>query len=214
MKRNLILSILVGVLFSVVYFGNSFLWAAENKKTEEEKPKKIDPSQFEFFQDVQSLADLVEEDTDVTLEDDRVDEDVKVVYRVPETCKEFSVYLQAKQKKLIKLEKEIQKKQRMLAKLKEEFEEVTAKYSKVETRIKKLIHRDPTNLDDNPELAKMIKLYEGFSAEDAAARLKNLDLDLTLALMKGMNPKKLGGILAVMEPKLAAALSSQIVRGF
>jgi flagellar motility protein MotE (MotC chaperone) len=185
----------------------------KGKAKEPEKPK-IDPSKYQFFPSPQSLEDLRDDAPETSGLPDATDKNVKIVYRTPESCKEFSIYMQEKQRKLTDLENEIHQKEEVLAKLKQEFETVTLKFSDVEGRIKKLMQRDPTNLQDNPQLATMIKLYESLPAEDAAARLRNLDLDLTLALLKGMKPKKLSLILLAMEPKLAAAISSQIVRGF
>lgn len=223
MKRTII-AVLVTFVFTSALFLNygsgassSAAKPAEKKASgghgakakEGEEKKTVDPSQFEYFQNIQSINDLGEEENTGESQ-----ESVRIVYRTPDTCKEFSIYMQEKQKRLTTLEEEIKQKQETLGKLKMEFETVTKKFGDVESRIQKLIQRDPTNLKDNPELAKMIKLYESLSAEEAAARLRNLDLDLTLALLKGMKPKKLTQIMSAMEPKLAAALSSHMVRGF
>lgn len=175
----------------------------------EDKDKRTDNSKYEYYPSVQSLEDLEEQ---VIL--DEGDEDVKIVYRMPETCREFSLYLETKRKKLNKMDKEIQQNIKVLKKLKKEFEAVVAKYTKAEKRVKNIMNFDPTNLEDNKDLQKIVKIYESFSPEDAAARLKNLDLDMTLAILKKMNPKKMSKILTALDPRISAALSSQIVRGF
>lgn len=137
-----------------------------------------------------------------------------VVYRTPASCREFSAYMDTRAAKLDELDREIRRKQKLLEELTAQFEDLTGRYAMAEERVRKLVQRDPNDLTNNPELAKMIKLYESLDPEDAASRLKDLDLDLTLALLKGMKPKKLSEIMTALEPRLAAALSSQLVRGF
>lgn len=186
--------------------------AADSKTAanKNDKSKNTDNVQIQdTFEGLQSLSDL-EDDVDENLED----ENVKVIYKNPESCKEFTLYLEHKARKIEIMEKMVKRKERLLEKMQKEFESLALRYQDTETRLQKIIQHDPSNLKDNPELAKMIKMYETFSAEQAAERLRNLDLDLTLAILKGMKPKNLSKILTAMEPKLSAAISSQIVRGF
>lgn len=176
---------------------------------EEETVTQTEPEQkeFEFYQNIQSLADLMDEP-------EAKEENVRVVYRVPSSCGEFSIYLENKKKNLERMERELEHKQRLVTKLKQEFDESVQKYASLEKRIRNMMRTGDGKFADNPELAKMVKLYESISPEEAADRLKNLDLDLTLALLKGMNPKQLSQIMVALDPKLSAALSSRMVRGF
>lgn len=164
---------------------------------------------YDFHPDVQSLDDAIDSDG-FSAEAGGV----KIVVKTPESCREFSSYMDERQKRLDELEGQIRRKREVLENMKREFEDLTRKYAVVEGRVKTLVQRDPNDLKNNPELAKMIRLYESLSPEESAARLRNLDLDLTIALLKGMKPKKLSLIMEALEPRLAAALSSQIVRGF
>lgn len=174
----------------------------------EEKPKAVEAGQqYNFYDSVQSLAELMEEESPT-------EEKVKIVYRVPSSCSEFSLYLETKQKNLERLEKELEHKKAMITKLKEEFDRAVQKYGDLEKRIQNLMRTGDGKFANNPELAKMVKLYESISPEEAAERLKNLDLDLTLALLKGMSPKKLSLVMIALDPKISAALSSRMVRGF
>ena len=190
------------------------------KHDEKDDAPKIDASKYEFYDSPQSLSDL--DTTDVgKLKDDGIDTaidsntDIKIAYITPKSCGEFSVYMDGKQRQLHYLEDQINQKQAVLENLKSEFEQMTRRYAEVEARVQKLVQRGgSTDLKENPEMVKMLALYESLSAEEAAARLKNLDLDLTLAILKGMKPKKLTQIMTAFEPQLAAALSSQMVRGF
>lgn len=163
--------------------------------------------QFQFYESVQSLAELMEEPQAET-------EKVKVVYRVPPTCSDFAIYLESKQKNLERLENELEHKRQLLLKLKGEFDQSVQKYTELEKRIQNMMRTGDGKFENNPELVKMVKLYESISPEEAADRLKNLDLDLTLALLKGMAPKKLSQIMVALDPQISAALSSRMVRGF
>lgn len=180
-----------------------------DKKAIESKIKQKPTERFKFSKDIRSLDDL-EDDVDEDLEN----ENIKVVYETPESCKEFTLYLDNKARKLNIKERRLKKRERALEQMTSKFKTLTQKFSVTEKRIKKVMQHDPTNLKGNPELTRMIKLYETFSPEEAAARLRNLDLDLTLAILKGMKPKVLSRVMSAMEPKLSAALSSQMVRGF
>lgn len=164
---------------------------------------------YEFHPDVQSLDDAIDADGFPAEEGG-----AKIVVRTPESCREFSSYMDERRKRLDELEGQIRRKREILENLKLEFEDLAKKYAVVEGRVKTLVQRDPNDLKNNPELAKMIRLYESLPPEESAVRLRNLDLDLTIALLKGMKPKKLSLIMEALEPRLAAALSSQIVRGF
>lgn len=193
--------------------GPTILNETEPKNAKDGEPTPvpaIPPSEkYDFHQDIQSVEDAVSAETSPMAEDGS-----KVVVKMPESCREFSSYMDERQKRLGELENKIRQKQQILESLKHEFDDLTNKYAVVEGRVKTLVQRDPGDLKNNPELVKMIKLYETLAPEESAARLRNLDLDLTIALLKGMNPKKLSLIMEALEPRLAAALSSQIVRGF
>ncbi|MBF0104149.1 MAG: hypothetical protein HQM16_02370 [Deltaproteobacteria bacterium] len=174
------------------------------KTAEDEKPKQIGAKT-----NIKS-TEVVDKDVSEYSEE----ENVKVIYKTPETCKEFTVYLDDLSERLKEKERSLKQEEKLLAEMKERMEGLTKNYLEIEERIKKIVQYDPSNLKDNPQLDKMVRLYESFSPEEAAARLTNLDLDMTLAILRGMQAKKLGKILSAMDPKLSAALSSRIVRGF
>lgn len=179
----------------------------EEKSAPVEAKHEAGSEKFKFYESVQSLEELMEEPR-------AEEEKVKVVYRVPATCSDFSIYLESKQKNLERLENELDHKKKLLLKLKEEFDQSVQKYTDLEKRIQNMMRTGDGKFENNPELNKMVKLYESISPEEAADRLKNLDLDLTLALLKGMNPKKLSQIMVALDPQISAALSSRMVRGF
>jgi flagellar motility protein MotE (MotC chaperone) len=238
MNKNFLIGITMGVLMTALFFGGMTTRAeapatgekpAETPakdspvpKTENDKEKdkakdgtpvadETKPKEnYEYYPDVHSLDELKEE----PISDASADPGVKIVYKIPETCKEFSLYLESKQKKLEMYEHDLKVREEIMTRMQQQFDASTSKYSETETRVRKLMNADPMSLKDNPEVAKMIKLYESLAAEDSAERLKNLDLDLTYAILKGMQAKKLSKIMTAMDPKLSAALSSRLVRGF
>lgn len=233
MKKDIIIGMSIGILVSAALAGGYASSAGhgapdveseesadqpkkhgkEDKKVEEDKPKV----NYEYFPDVQSLDDLSDDEAAVDEEgadQDKKEEKTKIVYKTPPSCQEFSFYLDTKAQKLDRLEKEILQKEKMLKELQKQFEETTTKYTVTETKVKKLLNADPSNLKDNPELTKMARLYETLAPDDAASRIQNLDLDMTIALLKDMKPKKVSKIMSALDPKISAALSSRIVRGF
>lgn len=161
------------------------------------------------YHGIKSLDEL-DEDVDENAQD----KNIKIVYKTPESCKEFTLYLDDKASKIDKRERDLQQQEKMIALMQQSFDALNKQYSDTEARIKKVVQYDPSNLKDNPQLIEMAHLYETFTPEDAASRLQNLDLDLTLAILKAMKPKVVGKILTAMDAKLSAALSSQMVRGF
>lgn len=176
---------------------------------------KIDRKKFTYYSSVQFLEDLNDEEESEGEEGGQKEEPVKTVYVMPDKCREYSMYLETKRKSLDRMERKLRSQKRMIEGLKKDIESGAEKFTSTEERIKKLTAAKPTDLNDsNPELSKMIKLYETISAEDVAVLLKNLDVDLTVAILKGMQPKKVSKILTAMDPKISAALSSQMVRGF
>lgn len=218
MNKSFITGITTGVLVSTLLFGGFASDAADDVASPQVPQDQIENAETaglpdeiskEEYQNVKSIENI-EKDVDEDLNDDSV----RVVYRTPDSCKEFTLYLDNLASTLQKREKALLAEKTMITEMKKEFEQLTQNYETTEARIKKIVQYDPSNLKDNPQLAKMVKLYETFTPEEAAARLKNLDLDLTLAILKGMRPKTLSKVLSAMEPKLSAALSSRIVRGF
>lgn len=161
------------------------------------------------YHGIKSLDELDED-----IDENAQDKNVKIVYKTPESCKEFTLYLDDKASKIDRRERDLQQQEKMLALMQQSFDALNKQYTDTEERIKKVVQYDPSNLKDNPQLIEMAHLYETFTPEDAASRLQNLDLDLTLAILKAMKPKVVGKILTAMDAKLSAALSSQMVRGF
>jgi len=230
MKNGFLKGLSFGFLLAVLFSGVMLTHAQDNKevketkdtkntkeKTTTDKTSKTDAATASAkpkfaptnYKPIRSIEDI---EADVPLESE--DANVKIVYKTPESCKEFTLYLDDMAERLRRRERKLIQDQKMVEMMKKDLEKLTTNFLDTEQRIKKIVQHDPTNLKDNPELTKMIHLYETFTPEEAAARLRNLDLDLTLAILKGMKPKVLSKILTAMEPQLSAALSSRIVRGF
>ncbi len=60
------------------------------------------------------------------------------------------------------------------------------------------------------KIENVVKAYEVMPPEDAAARISAMDNDTALRIMTRMKSKKAGAIIAVMEPRKAAALTRRL----
>jgi flagellar motility protein MotE (MotC chaperone) len=74
----------------------------------------------------------------------------------------------------------------------------TAQTAKEEARVK--------------ELADLVKMYEGMKAKDAARVFDRLDTVLLTEIAKQMNPRKLGDVVARMDPEAAEKLTIALAR--
>ena len=86
----------------------------------------------------------------------------------------------------------------------EKIETYTKLLAQVEATIKKVEQVKGEKLEN------VVKAYETMPPEDAAARLSVLDDATTLLIMGRMKSKKAGAIIALMEPRKAAALTKSL----
>jgi flagellar motility protein MotE (MotC chaperone) len=72
---------------------------------------------------------------------------------------------------------------------------------------------DINDKDKNKEsMTLLVSLYESLSPDQAASLLVRLPVSTALTMIRMMNPKKTGKIIAAMEPKIAAELSKRLLR--
>lgn len=60
-------------------------------------------------------------------------------------------------------------------------------------------------------LAKIAKMFESMTAEDAAKKIEKLDEDTAVIILNSLKPKSAGKILAQIEDEKAASLSKKIL---
>jgi flagellar motility protein MotE (MotC chaperone) len=116
--------------------------------------------------------------------------------------------IEAKRIELKEKEELLKREEQRLNTLKKAVEEKIEAYTKllaqVEVTAKKIEEAKGEKLEN------VVKAYETMPPEDAAARLSVLDETTTLLIMSRMKSKKAGAIIALMEPKKAAALTKSL----
>jgi flagellar motility protein MotE (MotC chaperone) len=66
--------------------------------------------------------------------------------------------------------------------------------------------------EDNENLRLLITLYESMKADEVAALLKKMPLQMSVTVVKMMNPKKASKVISAMDPSMAAQVSRLLVQ--
>ena len=74
---------------------------------------------------------------------------------------------------------------------------------------KKLIQEYNQKQEEN--IASLVKLYTSMKPKDAARIFNTLDMDITVALLKGMKPSASSAILSQMNPEKARAVTAELI---
>ncbi|MBE0569722.1 MAG: hypothetical protein IH576_03690 [Deltaproteobacteria bacterium] len=112
---------------------------------------------------------------------------------------------------LAEREKALKAEEERLVALRKEVEEKIAKYEKLlgeaEGREKRRQEEEEGKADH------LVKLFEGMPPEGAAVRLEALDDKMAAVILENMKGRKASNVLAVMDPKRAAALVRRMAVG-
>ena len=105
--------------------------------------------------------------------------------------------------------KEIDKRAIQLKVAEEEIDKKLKQLKDYEQKLEKLINeysqKEQSNIDS------LVKLYASMKPKDAARIFNNMDLNITVALLKGMKPSASSAILSQMESEKAQAVTAQLI---
>lgn len=104
---------------------------------------------------------------------------------------------------------EIQKARELLAAEKAELDKKQAELQEKENKVTQGLAKI-----DDAETARIIslaRLYDGMKAEDVAQLVANLDDSLVVAIIPRMKPANAAKLLALLPPKRAASISTQLI---
>ncbi|MEP0827946.1 MAG: hypothetical protein HRF51_05440 [bacterium] len=104
---------------------------------------------------------------------------------------------------------EIQKARELLAAEKAELDKKRAELQEKESKVTQGLAKI-----DDAETARIIslaRLYDGMKAEDVAQLVANLDDSLVVAIIPRMKPANAAKLLALLPPKRAASISTQLI---
>ena len=116
--------------------------------------------------------------------------------------------LQARERDLERREKTADAREEELRQVEAQLEERIAELETLRSEIQLLL--DDGDEERQRRVQAVIKMTETMRSGDAGTYLSELDPDLAVEVLDGMNPTKAGKVLASMEPAKAAALTEQL----
>ncbi len=105
--------------------------------------------------------------------------------------------------------KEIDKRAIQLKVAEDEIDRKLSQLKTYEQKLKKLI--DQYSKKEKENIASLVKLYTSMKSKDAARIFNTLDMEITVALLKGMKPANSSAILSQMTPEKARAITSELI---
>ena len=124
--------------------------------------------------------------------------EILILQELAERREALDVRAQAIDKRAIQLkvtEEEINKKLRQL--------------QDYESRLQKLVNA--YSEQEKANIASMVKLYSTMKPQDAARIFNSLDMNITVALLKGMKPSSSSAILSQMDSQKAQAVTAELI---
>ena len=104
---------------------------------------------------------------------------------------------------------EIDKRAIQLKVTEEEINKKLRQLKDYEQRLQKLINMYSEQEQEN--LNAMVKMYTSMKPKDAARIFNNLDMNITVALLKGMKPSSSSAILSQMDSQKAQAVTAELI---
>lgn len=105
--------------------------------------------------------------------------------------------------------KEIDKRAIQLKVAEDEIEKKLVQLKIYEQKLEKLI--GTYNKQEQEKVDSLVKLYSTMKPKDAARIFNTLDMDITVAILKGMKPAVSSAILAQMQSERAKAVTSELI---
>jgi len=110
---------------------------------------------------------------------------------------------------LDKKSQEIDKRATQLKIAEEEIDKKLEQLKIYEQKLEKLIQK--YNQKEHENIASLIKLYTSMKPKDAARLFNSLDMDITVALLRGMKPSTASAILSQMDSGKARIVTSELI---
>ena len=124
--------------------------------------------------------------------------EILILQELAERREALDIRAQAIDKRAIQLkvtEEEINKKLRQLQDYEAKLQKLVNTYSEQE----------------KANIASMVKLYSAMKPQDAARIFNSLDMNITVALLKGMKPSSSSAILSQMDSQKAQAVTAELI---
>ena len=105
--------------------------------------------------------------------------------------------------------KEIDKRAIQLKVTEKEIDKKIQQLKEYEQRLAKLI--DQYSEKEKENINSLVKLYTSMKPKDAARIFNTLDLDITIAILKGMKPSNTSAIISQMTPEKAQEITAALI---
>ena len=105
---------------------------------------------------------------------------------------------------------EIRKEENRLIELRADIKKRIATLKKIENRLRDTLKKADSS--DKKSINHLVRAYSAMGADDAAQLLNTMNLNLAVRILRDMQVKKAGSILAVVEPRRAARISEKLAQ--
>lgn len=120
--------------------------------------------------------------------------------------------VEERRRELDRMEEDLRIRELRLEDLRREMEGKMARLEKERERLEAILAEIKGAREEG--MVELAKIYGNMPPEEAAARLERMDEELAIALIRSMNPRIAGRIMALVEPSKAAGLTERIGERF
>lgn len=151
------------------------------------------------------VADAEAQEGDDEISDDMI-EDMQVFNLPPSSVqRELAEDLVKQRKRLEKWESQLMQKEALLEAAEQELDRKYSELVSLRGELEALLEEQSE--EEVASITKLVKVYEGMKAKDAAAIFNSLDLDILVNVMSRMSERKTAPILAAMSPERARTVT-------
>jgi len=118
--------------------------------------------------------------------------------------------LEKKRREIDRRETELRREESRLQELRADIKKRIDTLQEVEQRIQKALEKTESTKDDR--LEHLVRAYTAMAPDAAANLLNTLDITLAVQILRNMQVKRAGAILAVVQPERAAKISELLAR--
>ena len=118
--------------------------------------------------------------------------------------------LEAKRRAMAQREIEIRKEENRLVELRADIKKRIATLKKIENRLQDTLKK--VDSSDKKSINHLVRAYSAMGPDEAAQLLNTMNLKLAVRILRDMQVKKAGSILAVVEPRRAARISEKLAQ--
>lgn len=118
--------------------------------------------------------------------------------------------LEKKRRELDQRETELRREESRLQELRADIKKRIDTLTEIETRIQKALEKTASTKDDRME--HLVRAYTAMAPDAAAQLINSLDIGLAVQILRNMQVKRAGAILAVVQPERAARISELLAK--